>query len=81
MKSVFLSNLHYFYSKTDGTYGFPNSSDGDLLKQAKKEIENMRDRLNEIWELTQFDWDTMPEQGRKDFRRLVSEIADEALKN
>ena len=37
--SVFLSNLHYFYAKTDGTYEFPNSKDGDLLKQAKKEIE------------------------------------------
>lgn len=37
--SVFLSNLHYFYAKTDGTYEFPNSAEGDLLKQAKKEIE------------------------------------------
>lgn len=38
-KSVFLSNLHYFYAKTDGTYAFPNSAEGDLLKTAKKEIE------------------------------------------
>lgn len=37
--SVFLSNLHYFYAKTDGTYEFPNNTEGDLLKQAKKEIE------------------------------------------
>ena len=34
--SVFLSNLHYFYAKTDGTYEFPNSKDGDLLKQKRK---------------------------------------------
>jgi hypothetical protein len=38
-KSVFLSNLHYFYAQMDGTYAFPNSSEGDLLKTAKKEIE------------------------------------------
>lgn len=38
-KSIFLSNLHYFFGQTDGTYAIPNSSVGDLLKQAKKEIE------------------------------------------
>jgi hypothetical protein len=38
-QSVFLNNLHYFYGQTDGTYKFPNSADGDLLKQAKKELE------------------------------------------
>jgi hypothetical protein len=37
--SVFLSNLHYFYAQTDGTYAIPNSAEGDLLKTAKKEIE------------------------------------------
>lgn len=39
MKSLYLSNLHYFCAQTDGTYKFPNSAEGDLLKQAKKEIE------------------------------------------
>ena len=39
MKSLFLSNLHYFCAQTDGTYKFPDSAEGDLLKQAKKEIE------------------------------------------
>jgi hypothetical protein len=51
MKSVFLSNLHYFYAKTDGTYAFPNSSEGDLLKTAKKEIEEYEKeiaRLNQL---------------------------------
>lgn len=54
-KSVFLSNLFYFYAKTDGTYAFPNSSEGDLLKTAKKEIEEyekeiakLREALKEI---------------------------------
>ena len=40
--SVFLSNLHHAYAQTDGTYAFPNSLEGDLLKQAKKEIEDLR---------------------------------------
>jgi hypothetical protein len=51
MKSVFLSNLHYFYAKTDGTYAFPNSNEGDLLKTAKKEIEEYEKeiaRLNQL---------------------------------
>ena len=39
MKSIFLSNLHYFFAKTDGSYDIPNSADGDLLKIAKTEIE------------------------------------------
>jgi hypothetical protein len=39
MKSTFLSNLHYFFAKTDGSYDIPNSADGDLLKTAKAEIE------------------------------------------
>ena len=39
MDSVFLENIHYFYAQTDGTYKFPNSVEGDLIKQAKKEIE------------------------------------------
>jgi hypothetical protein len=123
MKSVFLSNIHYAYAQTDGTYKFPNSQEGDMLKQAKKEIEilqdwkdqmlfvesqwdeqfvgtllnmklgdsirkniepkiiNLKDALTEIWALTQFDWDTMPELGRKNFHELVESISDEALKN
>lgn len=38
MKSTFLSNIHHAYAQTDGTYKFPNSLEGDMLKQAKKEI-------------------------------------------
>ena len=37
--SVFLANLHYFYAQTDGTYRWPEGSVGDLLRQAKQEIE------------------------------------------
>jgi hypothetical protein len=39
MKSVFLANLHHAYAQTDGSYAFPNSREGDMLKTAKREIE------------------------------------------
>jgi hypothetical protein len=45
MKSTFLANLSYFYAKTDGTYAFPNSAEGDLLKTAKREIEQLQTEL------------------------------------
>jgi len=41
MKSVFLANLHHAYAQTDGSYVFPNSREGDMLKQAKREIETL----------------------------------------
>ena len=34
MKSVFLTNIHHAYAQTDGTYAFPNSREGDMLKRA-----------------------------------------------
>lgn len=37
--SIYLQNLHYFFAQTDGTYKWPTGSVGDLLRQAKKEIE------------------------------------------
>jgi hypothetical protein len=46
--SKFLSNLHYFYAQTDGTYAFPSSAEGDLLKQAKKEVEELREWMEHI---------------------------------
>lgn len=41
MKSIFLENLHHAYARTDGTYAFPNSREGDMLRAAKKEIESL----------------------------------------
>lgn len=46
MKPVFLSNLHHFCAQTDGSYRFPNSAEGDLLKQAKREIEALQAELD-----------------------------------
>jgi hypothetical protein len=43
--SVFLQNLHHAYAQTDGTYAYPNSNEGDMLKQAKKEIEALQKEL------------------------------------
>lgn len=40
--SLFLQNLSYFFEQTDGSYKYPVGSVGDLLKQAKKEIEEFR---------------------------------------
>jgi hypothetical protein len=42
--SAFLANLHHAYAQTDGTYRFPNSREGDMLKTAKREIETLRAR-------------------------------------
>lgn len=46
MKSVFLANLHHAYAQTDGSYAFPNSREGDMLKTAKREIEALHAELD-----------------------------------
>lgn len=49
--SIFLADLHHAYAQTDGTYAFPNSREGDMLKTAKREIEALeldRDKLREL---------------------------------
>lgn len=45
MNSNFLSNLHHAYAQTDGTYAFPNSREGDMLRTAKREIESLHAEL------------------------------------
>jgi len=39
INSEALDRMKYFFMKTDGTYEFPNSLEGDLLKICKREIE------------------------------------------
>jgi hypothetical protein len=41
VKSTFHANIHHAYSQTDGTYAFPNTREGDMLKTAKREIEEL----------------------------------------
>lgn len=50
--SVFLANLHHMCAQTDGTYRFPNSREGDMLKTAKREIEQLREALRRVFVLT-----------------------------
>lgn len=44
--SAFLQGVHHAYAKTDGTYGWPNSRDGDLLREGMKEIAELRTQLD-----------------------------------
>lgn len=41
-KSPFLSHLHHAYYQTDASYAWPNSREGDMLRQAKREIEGLQ---------------------------------------
>ena len=50
--SIFLGNIHHAYAQTDGTYAFPNSREGDMLKQAVRELAAMRkerDEARRMW--------------------------------
>lgn len=46
-ESIFLGNIHHAYAQTDGTYAFPNSREGDMLKQAVREFLAMREERDE----------------------------------
>jgi len=41
MRSIFLEHIHHAYAKTNGTYDFPNSREGDMLRRAKQEMETL----------------------------------------
>jgi|LWDU01.1.fsa_nt_gi hypothetical protein len=43
--SEFDDRTFHFYAQPDGTIGWPNSADGDLLKIARKEIDELRELL------------------------------------
>ena len=42
--SVALEHMHHAYAKTDGTYDFPDSREGDILRRCKKELEYLIER-------------------------------------
>ena len=54
------------------------------LDQKFQELRDARDELREemkqLYNLASFDWETMPESGRKKFRELVLESAEKCLK-
>ena len=47
-KSIFLSNVHHAFAQTDGTYAYPNSREGDMLKQAKHELSAAADEIERL---------------------------------
>jgi hypothetical protein len=47
-RSIFLLNLHHAYAQTDGTYAWPNSREGDMLRQGMREVEHLRAKLAEM---------------------------------
>jgi hypothetical protein len=46
--SEFDDRTFHFYAQPDGTIGWPNSAEGDLLKIARKEIDELRELLLEV---------------------------------
>lgn len=40
---IFLSNLFHAYAQTDGTYNWPNSREGDMLKHAQRVVKQLID--------------------------------------
>jgi len=49
--SIFLGHLQHAYKHTNGSYTFPNSYEGDLLKQAKIEIKELMATIKRVSEL------------------------------
>lgn len=46
--SIALGHMHHAYAQTDETYTFPNSREGDILKQSKKEIEELEAQVTDL---------------------------------
>jgi len=42
-------------------------------------IDSLKHTLKEIYKIALFDWDTMPEEGKKEFQKQVLEMTSEAL--
>lgn len=45
LDSAFQQAVHHAYAQTDGSYAWPNSREGDMLREAKREIENLRSAI------------------------------------
>jgi len=76
--SVFQQAIHHAYAQTDGTYAWPNSREGDMLREAKKEIENSitvqtEDELRVLVELL------CHSKGAPGFDQRISRLRDEAV--
>jgi hypothetical protein len=45
MGSAFQQAVHHTYAQADGTYAWPNSREGDMLREAMREIVALRAEL------------------------------------
>jgi hypothetical protein len=46
----------------------------DFCREIERECDTLKSKLNELYNLASFDWDMMPEKGRRDFHSLAMEI-------
>ena len=63
--------------------GMPESSifgEGGLIAATMRVNAAYQKALREIWDISQFDWETMPEPSKKAFRAEVEAITDKMLK-
>ena len=42
-------------------------------------IDSLKHTLKEIYNMALFDWNTMPEEGKREFQKQVLKMVDEAL--
>jgi len=42
-------------------------------------IDSLKHTLKEIYNMALFDWDTMPEKGKREFQKQVLKMTEEAL--
>ena len=52
--SPFLQGVHHAYAQTDGTSVWPNSREGDLLREGKREIERLIQERNKLLDAALF---------------------------
>jgi len=55
--------------------------DSDFARKLERQRDDLIHEMKELYNLAFFDWDTMPEAGRRKFREIVLESADRALTN
>jgi hypothetical protein len=52
-----------------------------MTKNLKSYTESLEHTLKEIYNMAFFDWDTMPEQGRREFQKQVRLMIEKVFEN
>jgi len=52
-----------------------------VCRELREQRDRLAEALKEIYNVSSFDYDTMPELARKKYREVVLEMADEALQS